>query len=242
MTVPDADLAVYHAPTPNGWKITICLEEMGLPYRLIPVRLGEDKSKAFLTASPNAKIPALFDADGPEGKPITLFESAAILIYLAEKTGRLLDPAPAGRYVAIQWLAWQVAGLGPMAGQNGHFLLYAAERIPYAIARFGTEVRRLYAVLDAQLARTGAFVAGDAYSIADIAVFTWFRYFQRANAYDGGTKFLDTPSYLNVARWIDEIDAREPVKRGLRVNLTGEGMVRERHSAADIDAVLATQA
>ena len=207
MTVPDADLAVYHAPTPNGWKITICLEEMGLPYRLIPVRLGEDKSEAFLTASPNAKIPALFDADGPEGKSITLFESAAILIYLAEKTGRLLDPAPARRYVAIQWLAWQVAGLGPMAGQNGHFLLYAAERIPYAIARFGKEVRRLYAVLDAQLACTGAFVAGDAYSIADIACFPWIMTHKAQG--------LTLDDYPALKTWFALVRARPAVQRGI---------------------------
>ena len=207
MTAPDADIAVYHAPTPNGWKITICLEEMGLPYRLIPVCLGDGKSEEFLEASPNAKIPALFDADGPEGKPITLFESAAILIYLAEKTGRLLDPAPAGRYAAIQWLTWQVASLGPMAGQNGHFLLYAAERIPYAIARFGNEVRRLYAVLDAQLARTGAFVAGDAYSIADIACFPWIMTHKAQG--------LTLDDYPALKAWFALVRARPAVQRGI---------------------------
>ena len=207
MTAPDADIAVYHAPTPNGWKITICLEEMGLPYRLIPVCLGDEKSEEFLEASPNAKIPALFDADGPEGKPITLFESAAILLYLAEKTGKLLVPSPAGRYATIQWLAWQVAGLGPMAGQNGHFLLYAAERIPYAIARFGNEVRRLYAVLDAQLARTGAFVAGDAYSIADIACFPWIMTHKAQG--------LTLDDYPALKAWFALVRARSAVQRGI---------------------------
>ena len=207
MTAPDADIAVYHAPTPNGWKITICLEEMGLPYRLIPVCLGDEKSGEFLEASPNAKIPALFDADGPEGKPITLFESAAILLYLAEKTGKLLVPSPAGRYATIQWLAWQVAGLGPMAGQNGHFLLYAAERIPYAIARFGNEVRRLYAVLDAQLARTGAFVAGDAYSIADIACFPWIMTHKAQG--------LTLDDYPALKAWFALVRARPAVQRGI---------------------------
>ncbi len=207
MTAPDADIAVYHAPTPNGWKITICLEEMGLPYRLIPVGLGDEKSGEFLEASPNAKIPALFDADGPEGKPITLFESAAILLYLAEKTGKLLVPSPAGRYATIQWLAWQVAGLGPMAGQNGHFLLYAAERIPYAIARFGNEVRRLYAVLDAQLARTGAFVAGDAYSIADIACFPWIMTHKAQG--------LTLDDYPALKAWFALVRARPAVQRGI---------------------------
>ena len=180
---------------------------MGLPYPLIPVCLGAGKSGEFLEASPNAKIPALFDADGPEGKPITLFESAAILLYLAEKTGKLLVPSPAGRYATIQWLAWQVAGLGPMAGQNGHFLLYAAERIPYAIARFGNEVRRLYAVLDAQLARTGAFVAGDAYSIADIACFPWIMTHKAQG--------LTLDDYPALKAWFALVRARPAVQRGI---------------------------
>lgn len=207
MTAPEPDLAVYYAPTPNGWKITICLEEMGLPYRLIPVDLGGDRSEEFLNASPNGKIPALLDVRGPGGEPITLFESAAILLYLAEKTGQLLDPTPQGRYAAIQWLVWQVAGLGPMAGQNGHFLLYSAERIPYAIARYGAEVRRLYAVLDEQLTRTGAFVGGSSYSIADIACFPWIMTHKAQG--------LTLDNYPAIKAWFALIRARPAVQRGI---------------------------
>jgi GSH-dependent disulfide-bond oxidoreductase len=207
MTAPAPAIAVFHAPTPNGWKITICLEEMGLPYRLIPVRLDGDRSEAFLAASPNAKIPALVDANGPGGMPISLFESAAILMYLAEKTGQLLDPEPARRFAAIQWLVWQVAGLGPMAGQNGHFLLYAPERIPYAITRYGTEVRRLYAVLDAQLVRTSAFVAGDSYSIADIACFPWIMTHKAQG--------LTLDDYPALKDWFAMIRSRPAVQRGI---------------------------
>lgn len=203
----DTDLAVYYAPTPNGWKVTICLEEMGLPYRIVPVDLAEVNSEEFLTASPNGKIPALYDARGPGDVPITLFESAAILLYLAEKTGQLLDPVPAGRYATIQWLTWQVSGLGPMAGQNGHFLLYAPEKIPYAIARYGAEVRRLYAVLDAQLARTGAFVAGSAYSIADIACFPWIMTHKAQG--------LTLDEYPALKDWFAQVRARPAVQRGI---------------------------
>lgn len=207
MTQSQPDIAIFHAPTPNGWKVTICLEEMNLPYRLVPVDLGGVKSDDFLKTSPNGKIPALVDARGPEGKPISLFESGAILIYLAEKTGQLLGKGPAGRYAAIQWLVWQVAGLGPMAGQNGHFLLYAPERIPYAIARYGAEVRRLYAVLDAQLARTGAFVAGDTYSIGDIACFPWIMTHKAQ-----GLALDDYPALKN---WFAMIRSRPAVQRGI---------------------------
>lgn len=205
MTLPD--LAVYHAPTPNGWKISICLEEMGLPYRLIPVTLGEELPGDFLAASPNGKIPALVDAQGPGGRPLSLFESGAILLYLADKTGRFIDPAPAGRYATIEWLFWQMAGLGPMAGQHGHFLLYAPEKIPYAIARYGGEVRRLYAVLDAQLARTGAFVAGESYSIADMACFPWIMTHKAQG--------LTLDDYPAVKGWFATIRARPAVQRGI---------------------------
>jgi len=207
MTTSGPDLSVYYASTPNGWKVTICLEEMGLPYHLVPVRLGEDRSEDFLQASPNGKIPALLDARGPGGMPITLFESAAILLYLAEKTGLLLDPEPTGRWKQIQWLVWQVAGLGPMAGQNGHFLLYAPEKIPYAIARYGAEVRRLYAVLDAQLSRTAAFVAGDTYSIADIACFPWIMLHKAQG--------LTLDDYPGLRAWFALIRARPAVQRGI---------------------------
>jgi len=200
-------LEVFHAPTPNGWKVTICLEEMGLPYTLLPVRLGHDLPEGFLESSPNGKIPALIDHEGPDGKPIALFESAAILLYLSHKTGRFIDPDPAGRFAVIQWLIWQAAGLGPMAGQNGHFLLYAPEQIPYAIDRYGKEVRRLYKVLDQQLERTGAFVAGQDYSIADMACFPWIITHKKQR--------LMLDDYPALKAWFAQVRARPAVQRGI---------------------------
>jgi GST-like protein len=207
MSDDPAKLAVYYAPTPNGWKITICLEEMGIPYRLIPIRLGEELPQGFLEASPNGKMPALVDERPGSGSSVTLFESAAILLYLAEQSGQFLGNTPADRYAVIQWLTWQVAGLGPMAGQNGHFLLYAAERIPYAIERYGKEVHRLYTVLDAQLARTGAYVAGDAYSIADMACFPWIMTHKAQ-----GLILDDFPA---LKTWFADIRSRPAVQRGI---------------------------
>ncbi len=193
---------LHYAPTPNGWKISIVLEELGLPYRVIPVniRAGEQFSAEFLAISPNNRIPAIVDhapADG--GAPFSAFETGAILIYLAEKTGRFLAADLRGRSTTIQWVMWQMAGLGPMLGQHGHFALYAAEKIPYAIARYRDEATRLYGVLDRQLAATGAYVAGD-YSIADIACFPW----TMTHKAQGFT--LD--DYPNVKRWYAEVRAR----------------------------------
>ena len=167
----------YYWPTPNGWKLSIALEEMGLAYTVIPVNIGKgDQFKPeFLRVSPNNRIPAIVDhepADG--GPPFSVFETGAILIYLAEKTGRFLSADLRGRSTTIQWVMWQMAGLGPMLGQHGHFALYAAEKIPYAIERYRDEAARLYGVLDRQLAKTGAYVAGD-YSIADVASYGWGR-------------------------------------------------------------------
>lgn len=207
MSEHDADIAVYHAPTPNGWKITICLEEMGLPYRLIPVRLGQELPDGFDAASPNGKIPAIVDARGSKGEPLALFESGAILLYLAEKTGQFLPSTPDGRFAVVQWLIWQVAGLGPIAGQNGHFLIYAREKLPYAIDRFGHEVRRLYAVLDAQLARTGKYVAGDTYTIADMACFPWIMTHKAQG--------LTLDEYPALKVWFAEVRARPSVQRGI---------------------------
>jgi len=207
VTVPGPDLAVYYAPTPNGWKVSICLEEMGLPYRLVPLDWAGDLPADFLAASPNGKIPALVDVDGPGGERLSLFESGAILLYLADKTGQFIDPEPAGRYTTIQWLFWQMAGLGPMAGQHGHFLLYAPEKIPYATARFGQEVRRLYAVLDAQLTRTGAFVAGATYSIADMACFPWIMTHKAQG--------LTLDDYPAIKTWFATVRARPAVQRGI---------------------------
>jgi len=201
------NLAVYFAPTPNGWKVTICLEELGVPYRLIPLHPGEAFPEGFPEASPNGKIPALVDRHEASGKVTTLFESGAILLYLAERNGQFLGDLQTDRYAVIQWLIWQVAGLGPMAGQNGHFLLYAPEAVPYAIDRFGTEVRRLYAVLDAQLARTGAYVAGPAYSIADMACFPWIMTHKAQG--------LNLDEFPALKAWFADVRSRPAVQRGI---------------------------
>jgi GST-like protein len=216
MIKSDHDLALYYAPTPNGWKITICLEEMDLPYQLLPVKLGEAPPDGFLIASPNGKIPALVDRSGSGGMVQTVFESAAILLYLAEKTGQFMDQAPAGRYSVLQWLIWQVAGLGPMAGQKGHFLIYAQEKLPYAIQRYGAEVRRLYTVLDTQLARTGAFVAGETYSIADMACFPWIMTHKAQG--------LTLDDYPALKAWFALIRARPAVQRGIAAGGGTEAM------------------
>lgn len=206
---------LHYWPTPNGWKVTIMLEECGLPYRVIPVniRKGEQFAPAFLRISPNNRIPAIVDHDPPDGgEPVPVFESAAILIYLAEKAGRLCPSEFRARKAVLEWLCWQIGGLGPMAGQNGHFLLYAPEKIPYAIQRYGDEMRRLYKVLDDRLASTGGFVAAD-YSIADIAIFPWIVTHKAQ-----GLSLLDYP---NIARWFSEVRSRPAVVAGMAV-LKGE--------------------
>jgi len=165
---------LYYCGTPNGLKMTLFLEEAALPYRIIPVSLskGEQFKPAFLAISPNNKIPAMIDHDPPGGgEPVTLFESGAMLLYLAEKTGRFMPADLRDRLEVMKWLFWQVGGLGPMAGQIGHFNVYAPEKVPYAIERYAQETARLYGVLDRRLAGR-AFIAG-AYSIADIACYPW---------------------------------------------------------------------
>ncbi|WP_332775507.1 glutathione binding-like protein [Polaromonas sp.] len=201
---------LHYWPTPNGWKISIMLEECGLPYRLRPVNIGKGEQFApeFLAISPNNRMPAIVDhAPAGASEPVAVFESGAILIYLAEKTGRFLPADGHGRYQALQWLMWQMGGLGPMAGQNGHFLLYAPEKLPYAIERYGKEVNRLYGVLDAQLARTGAYVAGTDYSIADMAIFPWTRTHKAQQ--------VELADFPHVQRWYDALFQRPAVKRGL---------------------------
>ena len=201
---------LHYWPTPNGWKISIMLEECGLPYTLKPVNIGrgEQFSPEFLALSPNNRMPAIVDHDPPGGgAPIALFESGAILIYLAEKTGRFLPADLRGRHATLQWLMWQMGGLGPMAGQNGHFLLYAPERIPYALERYAKEVNRLYGVLDAQLARTGAYVAGADYTIADIAIFPWIRTHKAQQ--------IALAEFPRVERWYNRLFERLATKRGL---------------------------
>jgi len=201
---------LHYWPTPNGWKVSIMLEECGLPYTLKPVNIGrgEQFSPEFLALSPNNRMPAIVDHDPPGGgAPITLFESGAILIYLAEKAGRFLPAELRARNATLQWLMWQMGGLGPMAGQNGHFLLYAPEKIPYALERYSMEVNRLYGVLDAQLARTGHYVAGGEYTIADIAIFPWIRTHKAQQ--------IALAEFPHVERWYNLLFERPAAKRGL---------------------------
>jgi GST-like protein len=202
---------LHYAPTPNGWKISIMLEELGLPYTVFPVniRAGDQFKQEFLAISPNNRIPAIVDrapADG--GEPFSVFETGAILIYLADKTGRFLPKEKRARSHVMQWLMWQMSGLGPMLGQHGHFALYAQEKIPYAIGRYRDEAARLYRVLDTQLGKTGAYVGGD-YSIADIACFPW----TMTHKAQGFT--LD--DYPNIKRWYALVRARPQVQAGLAI-------------------------
>ena len=202
---------LYYWPTPNGRKISVALEEMGLPYRGVPVNLGkgEQFAQTFLQISPNNRIPALLDhapADG--GDPVSIFESGAILQYLAEKSGQLQPADWRGKLAVQQWLMWQIGGLGPMLGQHGHFKLYAPEPIPYAIERYATETRRLYRVLDTQLAQGDDYLLG-AYSIADIAIFPWIMTHKAQG--------LTLDDYPAVKRWYALVRARDAVQRGLAV-------------------------
>jgi GST-like protein len=201
---------LHYWPTPNGWKISIMLEECGLPYAIKPVNIGrgEQFSPAFLALSPNNRMPAIVDHDPPGGgAPVAVFESGAILIYLAEKTGRFLGHDLRSRSAALQWLMWQMGGLGPMAGQNGHFLLYAPQKIAYAIQRYADEVNRLYGVLDGQLQRSGAFVAGADYSIADMAIFPWVRIWKAQQ--------VPLDDFPCVKAWHDVMRQRPGVRRGI---------------------------
>ena len=201
---------VWTWPTPNGHKVHIALEELGLPYRVIPVNIGDgDQFKPdFLAINPNHRIPAIVDPDGPGGEAVTLFESGAILIYLAEKTGRLMPPNPQSRLTCLQRLMFQMGGIGPMFGQYNHFAAYAPERLPYAIERYGNEVQRLHRVLDKRLQQS-EYLAGPEYSIADIATFPWVR-----NPDRRGITLADYPA---IQRWHDAIASRPAVQRGVEV-------------------------
>jgi GST-like protein len=207
-------IELYFWPTPNGYKVLLCLEEVGTAYQLKPVDIGKGQqfTPEFLRISPNNRIPAIVDL-APEdgGEPISVFESGAILVYLAEKTGRLMPIDVRGRCRTLQWLFWQVGGLGPMAGQNHHFVQYAPERIPYAIDRYVKETNRLYGVLDRQLAGQ-AYLAGEQYSIADIATYPWI--------VPHSNQLQNLDHFVNLKRWFGEISAREATERAYRLGPT----------------------
>ena len=203
-------IEVYSWATPNGHKVHIMLEECGLAYRTIPVDIGAgDQFKPeFLAISPNNKIPAIVDPDGPEGKPISLFESGAILLYLAGKTGKLLPASTHGRYEVLQWLMFQMGSIGPMLGQAHHFRVYAPEKIPYAVDRYTNEARRLYMVLNGRLANS-RYIGGKDCSIADIAIFPWLRSWKNQG--------IDWNDFPHLKGWFDEISKRPAVMRGVEV-------------------------
>ena len=199
----------YTWTTPNGRKVSIMLEECGLPYRVhkVDIGKGEQFRPEFLALNPNNRIPAIVDAEGPEGKPLPLFESGAILVYLAGKTGRFLPESTSGKYIALQWLMFQMGGVGPMFGQAHHFLRAAPEQVPYGIKRYTDETRRLYGVLDKRLGEA-PFLAGE-YSIADMATFPWVARHEWHKV-----ALADFP---NVKRWYDTIALRPAVVRGMAV-------------------------
>ncbi|GIU67278.1 glutathione S-transferase family protein [Candidatus Phycosocius spiralis] len=232
MTTPNPrPIELYYWPTPNGWKISIALEEMGLPYEMKPVNIGkgEQFEPGFLAISPNNRMPAIIDPEGPDGKPISVFESGAILMYLGRKTGQYYPQDERARVKIDEWLMWQMAGLGPMSGQASHFRLYAPnlvddpKLIEYGQTRYTNEVNRLYGVMERQLQHND-YLAGD-YSIADMACYPWIR----------GAKLFgqDLSEFPNLLVWFDRIDARPCVKAGLGV---GEMLRKpaQQQSQADI--------
>jgi len=205
---------VYSWATPNGHKVHIMLEECGLQqgrdWRVHPINIGAgDQFKPeFLKISPNNKIPAIIDDQGPDGQPISLFESGAILLYLAAKTGKFLPRTDRQKFEVLQWLMFQMGGVGPMLGQTHHFRIYAPEKIEYAVNRYTNETKRLYGVMDKQLA-THRYIAGDEYTIADIAIFPWLRSWQNQG--------VDWADYPHLKKWFDAISARPAVVRGVQV-------------------------
>jgi GST-like protein len=228
MTKP---IDLYFWPTPNGWKVSIALEEFGLPYEthLIDIGAGDQFKPDFLKISPNNRMPAITDHDGPDGAPISIFESGAILQYLARKTGTFCGSTERERIAVDQWLMWQMGGVGPMAGQAHHFLKYAPAMdppndLPYAKDRYRNEVARLYGVLDRQLAQH-QYVAGDFYSIADMSLWGW------VSLWEGQQQVLeDMP---NVARWLDELGARPGVIAGRALAAEKRGDFRKDKAAQD---------
>ncbi|MGQ0663838.1 MAG: glutathione binding-like protein [Pseudomonadota bacterium] len=201
---------LYTWSTPNGRKVSVMLEEVGLPYAVhkIDISKGDQFTPHFIAISPNSKIPAIVDPEGPGGQKIALFESGAILIYLADKTGKLLAADPRRRYTALQWLMFQMGNVGPIFGQAHHFMRFAPEKVPYAIQRYGKETARLYGVMDRRLTDQ-PYLAGDAYSIADIATFPWVARYEVH-----GVALAEFP---HVKRWFEAIAARPAAARGMAV-------------------------
>ena len=201
---------LYTWSTSNGRKASIMLEELGADYTVHPIHIGKGDQFApeFLAINPNGKIPAIVDSDGPGGAPLAVFESGAILIYLAEKSGRFLPAEPVARMEVIQWLMFQMGGIGPIFGQVHHFLRAAKEKVPYGIERYGTEARRLYGVLDRRLDGRD-HLAGDGYSIADIATWPWVLRHEWQQ--------VDLAEYPNVKRWFDAVGSRPAVQRGIQI-------------------------
>ncbi len=211
---------VYSTATPNGHKVHVMLEECGLPWRAhhIDIGAGDQFTPEFLKISPNNKIPAITDSDGPDGKPISLFESGAILVYLAGKVGKFLGETDREKFETLQWLMFQMGGVGPMLGQAHHFRMYAPEKIEYAINRYTNEAKRLYGVIDRRLAGS-RYLAGNSYTIADIATFPWLRSWEKQ-----GIVLADYP---HLKRWFDEIAERPAVKKGTQM------FVKERNTVID---------
>jgi len=225
MTTPQDPIELYFWPTPNGWKVSIALEEMGLPYdlKLINIGAGEQFAPEFLKIAPNNRMPAIVDPQGPDGSPISIFESGAILQYLARKTGQFGGTTERERIAVEQWLMWQMGGLGPMAGQAHHFMKYAPAMdppndIPYAKNRYGTETARLYGVLDRQLANN-RYVAGDFYSIADMSIWGW------ASLWEGQQQTLEDKPHF--ARWLAEVGARPGVIAGRALAADKRGAAKD---------------
>jgi GSH-dependent disulfide-bond oxidoreductase len=233
MPTQTAPIDTYYAATPNGHKVTIMLEELGVPYQLHFIRIGKgDQFKPeFLKISPNNKIPAIVDPEGPGGQPISVFESGAILKYLALKFGQFYPTDARAQVKVDEWLFWQVGGFGPMLGQFNHFAVYAPEKLPYAIKRYTDEAHRLYGVLDRQLAGK-EYVAGE-YSIADMAIIGWSNGYVRQG--------IDPVEFPNFAAWRERVNARDAVKRALAIVVPPENAGTDLASDKDAQKVLFNQ-
>ncbi len=213
--VVEPDIVLYTLATPNGMKVSVLLEELGIPYsvRVIDIRKKDQFTPEFVAINPNSKIPAITDKKGPKGKPVCVFESGAIMLYLAEKYGRFISADPEERLETIQWLFWQMAGVGPMFGQFGHFTVYAPEKIEYPIQRYTAEVKRLLAVLENRL-EGREYIVGSSISIADIAVFPWI---YTLSAFYKAEEKIGLDEYKNVVAWFRRCSERPAAQKGMAV-------------------------